>query len=1136
MELVIIRNGVLSSLRARGRVVLFTLLIFGVTVSLSLGLGMWAYCAQMLQRCDENYTSIALVEYMGTDYPEEDAADGYAREAFGALDGEAIAAVDGVQLWESADRTLASLEGYSRTYGDMPYEDMGVLVASVLSEPITEERYVYYQEDELPDTYVAELYSDDGTLLSEMRVYSGAGEPDILPVYYYQLQDGRYRHAVVDSVSGATELEYLTEEELPEAYVAAVITAAETSWRVHYDGPVDPTDPALERYRYDPAADAVCRLEQVVVGYDGLVARTLYTSEREPGLVTITFEEAGFQPEPGKYYLLHGTFYDSELRGGTGFGLTEFYEGCDTPPWLEVSGPDDPAVTSGIFAEYAERYRIGDNYIRLEASADIASLEPFQQGALSLAEGRFPQAGEPGVCLLSGTAADKMGVGLGDTVHVSRLASDEDDRFDLSGTGEEKELTVVGITNQSIDYDGCVWVSDAEGDFGGSLYGYQLGRAVLDNAQGRQAVETLQAMMPDQVRVTLYDQGYSAAAQPLETLRTTALAVTLAAAAGALAVLVLFAFLFVGRQRETVQILASLGTPKGKIALWLLSGGALLSGAAALLGGLAGGLLLDRVIAMALTAAQGLYTTDLRYSEAAVGLSQALDYSHAPLVWPALASALSVFVLALALCLLFLGQARRQDQPKQGKLKVRTPRGGTSTAGRGVLRFAVRNIRRGGMRSGVVPAAALVLSLLLGLLGSTAQDWQRQLASVCDNTRLSAQATSTDGRYFSGLILPGETVRQLNDSGLVEDLHVSTGYHYWLDGEMPNFGDGNFSQATREAWIARQPELVALNGLDAAPEFFYADPEVEWLEGWDESALQSQDYRAFYTTQNVTDLVQTEGPERYPALVSRSFLTSHGLKLGDQLQVMMEYTIGGSGWEATSWAAVDLEIVGVFQPHSTQNHIYVPLAFVTNPADLFGEEDPFGGLAIPEIYRSMEEVADYFRYMTRYGTCRFALSSARDLEALRDWLEEHDFGQVGGARTSRTAVLIRDGAFTQTVESLGRYISFGRLLFPILLVVVAVLGFVISWLMVNARRMELALMRGLGVPRGKVFWTFFLEQALLCLLGCLLGCGALALLGSGGALQWLAAAGFAVCYLLGCALSVLAVGRVNLMNLLSERE
>ena len=34
------------------------------------------------------------------------------------------------------------------------------------------------------------------------------------------------------------------------------------------------------------------------------------------------------------------------------------------------------------------------------------------------------------------------------------------------------------------------------------------------------------------------------------------------------------------------------------------------------------------------------------------------------------------------------------------------------------------------------------------------------------------------------------------------------------------------------AWIARQPELVALNGLSAAPAFYYGDPpQVEWLEG-----------------------------------------------------------------------------------------------------------------------------------------------------------------------------------------------------------------------------------------------------------------------------------------------------------------
>ena len=58
----------------------------------------------------------------------------------------------------------------------------------------------------------------------------------------------------------------------------------------------------------------------------------------------------------------------------------------------------------------------------------------------------------------------------------------------------------------------------------------------------------------------------------------------------------------------------------------------------------------------------------------------------------------------------------------------------------------------------------------------------------------------------------------------------------------------------------------------------------------------------------------------------------------------------------------------------------------------------------------------------------------------------------------------------------------------------------------------------------------------MCLLGCLMACAVLALLGAGGVLPWLAVAGFAACYLLGSALSVWMVGRIHLMSLLSERE
>ena len=78
-------------------------------------------------------------------------------------------------------------------------------------------------------------------------------------------------------------------------------------------------------------------------------------------------------------------------------------------------------------------------------------------------------------------------------------------------------------------------------------------------------------------------------------------------------------------------------------------------------------------------------------------------------------------------------------------------------------------------------------------------------------------------------------------------------------------------------------------------------------------------------------------------------------------------------------------------------------------------------------------------------------------------------------------------------------------------------------------------MRGLGASRRRVFCSFFLEQGALALLSCVLGGLVLTATGAGWA-GWLAAAGFLVCYLIGCALAVLAVGRTKLMSLLSERE
>ena len=272
--------------------------------------------------------------------------------------------------------------------------------------------------------------------------------------------------------------------------------------------------------------------------------------------------ELDFEPDSTDTYLLHGTFVDGGTSNLT-FELTEFYQGCETPPYLELSGSNDSALTDSLFADYADRYRQANNYVRLQASGDIPALEVFQQGVLYLEQGRFPEAGEAGVCLVDGRTAMQLGLEPGSTVEVTVLTSQEEDRF-ITQAADTRTLEVVGITNPADDYEGSLWVSDAEGGFGGSLFGCQLGRAVLDNARGQQAADAIRAMAPDGVRVTLYDQGYSVAAQPLETMQATAMAVTAACACSVLVVLFLFAYLFVGRQRETVGAAGVAGHPGGQ--------------------------------------------------------------------------------------------------------------------------------------------------------------------------------------------------------------------------------------------------------------------------------------------------------------------------------------------------------------------------------------------------------------------------------------------------------------------------------------------------------------------------------------------------------------------------------------------
>lgn len=1063
----IIRNGILNTVRARGKTVLFTLLIFILTLSLSFGLGLWSYCAQTLQVMDETYTSIAVVEYMGEKYPEDYVADDAARQALDQLPD--YSQVPGMELWETTRWGTALSDGYQRHGSTIPYEDR--MVVSVFNL-VPQQAMVWgvLPSKELPSSYM--LFRGDAQ--------------DVVTI---KLEDQIWEDIPFIDLS----IQEVDDSQLPDVYCAmgTRITLVDRTQGLTQD--ISLLLEHNQYYRYDADTDELYGNYMADVGYTGIIGKNLYSYEGKSGvLIQINPGDSGLAPEKGKRYLVHGTLYDSG-NSNRAMIVTDFYEGCEESPWISVETYEDPVFQDSLFVEYAKKYELGNNYIRVDSSDDIEALEPFQQGILYLTDGRYPQVGEGGECVVSNDVAQSLGLNVGDSLPLSMMQATENDPFALEETGDTRTWTVVGVVNQAEGYEGRVWVSRGEELPQTPLFGYQLGRGVLDNNLTAEVVEQMEATAPDGVRITLYDQGYDAAAQPLQAMESTAQGITFASLVGVLAVLCLFAFLFVGRQQQAVDVMTCLGTPKKQIRLWLLSGATLVSGIAVLLGAVVSALSLQVLIPMALRAATAFYAADQRYSNGALGITKEVAQTQQLALWPSLVAAVVVFVMALVLCMAFVGQAQRKNTLRRGKTRVRVPNSKTSVAGKGAVRFAWLSARRGGLRSMVVPVVALVLSGFLGLLMATAQGWEEQRQSLYESTTITGQFTSTNGRQYTDLTLAYPW--RLWDSGMLSNIQVSGGLHYWLPEEIPDFADNEYGVARKEGWIAQQPSMIFLNGLQVAPEFIYGEvPDITWLDGWDESFLADSTYHESWT-------------ETMPCVASQRWMEAHDLALGDEVVINCENVYG-------DWT---LQIVGSFTPAGKQDNLYLPLCYWCLPP-----------------WQADDERQTYSPTGS-FPNSRFTLRSAYDLEAFRDYLAQEEYNQPGSAEGNRVTVVLNDHIFTQTVEALNRYITLGQILFPVLFALMGVLGFVVSWLMVNGRRMEFAIMRGLGASKGRVFGSFFLEQMGLCLVGCVLS-GLALTLWSGQLMVWLAALGFAVCYLLGCAVAVLTVGKTKIFALLTQAD
>lgn len=1026
----LIRNSLLSLVRTKGKTLLFALLIFALTLVLSLGVSVWASIRQFLDEADDFYTTIGLVEYVGQNYPQEYVSDLEMAAELAGLDLSGIENDPATLLWDPSARYFGYVEGFKR---------------------------------------------DDKT----------------------------------------------SERSTPALLVVS---------RVIYN----------ESYN----------------GYTAVVAKSLYSSLIEDdSLVLLSASYGAF--EENRFYVVSGAAH-MDRTPYINLAPYEFYNeaaaasGIEIPMVLDITVETDEGISYDLPEAYTsagKSLEVSNNYVLVNSTDDITALYPFHQEELYLINGREFTDEEyrngDRVVILPEIMALRLDKTIGDTIPIQFIEPDAtgESPYYWAGNGfrNEADFKIVGITNTVLGKEWQVFVPKAVGvPASVNPIGYTVGQAVVRNSEAGEFAVRADQLMQGRFILTMYDQGYADVAVPFITILNIAKILTVIVAVVELAVLIFFGYLFVYRQRETGETLLMLGAGKPWVSGYFLLSAGVIALVATLIGSWVGYKFHDRVLQLVAQAAQSQTLIDGRYSNGNLSIKRVLEFAPQLDLSFFLWFGAIIFGVALLSCLVFLLVAFKVTRSKKRRAAGPQKEGKTSHLRGGSSKYAILSIWRGGTRTIVVPLLALTVIFFLGQLSNTSYDYEQQLENVYENTTITGRFTDIKGKQVGGQVIDAQLVMDLYRSGAIDALSVSLDTSSLYTG-TPIHADGTEEEVpplvvptntyVLENFVGRfgRPgigiKLILTNDFQNAPEFYYRDSvPVTYLDGYDDSFL--------------AEIVDDSGIAN--ALISTDLQERLEAALGDVLRISVYTTDGGRqarGGDPLDY--FDLRVVGTFEQQGLMETIYIPLSLGFDTTLIWDEgqrTDAPASLTFDEGYTPTEEQLDQL-YGIDFDSATFKLTDTRSLGQLKDYLSEYGYSQVNKIGKLRAFIVLDDAIFNNAVASLRQQIRYVNTLYPFLYVLVGVIAFVVSYLLVVSRRMELATLRGLGASSFTTFMSFFLEQSLLCLIGVGAGMAAWRVLrGPFIPLHLWLILGFVVCYFVGSALSIGIMNSRNLLAILSDKD
>ncbi len=385
----------------------------------------------------------------------------------------------------------------------------------------------------------------------------------------------------------------------------------------------------------------------------------------------------------------------------------------------------------------------------------------------------------------------------------------------------------------------------------------------------------------------------------------------------------------------------------------------------------------------------------------------------------------------------------------------------------------------------------LVVFLLHTYLSNIANN-EQQLTTLPEAIPVHAYITTADGSRQTGIYIKDKLVQGLLDSAYVDKLQMDVRLKAGIDKVIPG------------QWNTLNLFLEGVNCIEALGAVTESD--VVWNTGEGSFILQGTQEKC---------------------IVSRELFEKKGWKLGDKVTLCQWYYYREDERYAELFMnplqTVEYEIAGYMDMRGAWNGQFVI------PPDVIV---PFH--AVRNYYE--QEGIPFFA-----NSASFQVSDSLCLNAFKQEMKELGFQSVAPTVQDNSlngvALNVNDGAFISTAEHLRQVIDTVRAFFPFLLVLIVGVGYLITLLLLQSRKNEMALLRSIGLNRRKCFRIFFVEQLTLVLTGVVAGSVLSVLIqGNYGGSSVLAGGLVGVCYMAGNSLALRKLLDVSVMEALFGAE